>query len=246
MARAAGVTNRALTRYFNTIRRRRHTRPVAGWYTRGHRAKLARLHSGAGIPEFSQGHPIRLCRVKPLYRDPRGLLLVAIGGAAGTGVRELCATLMAPGNLAAHPAAAVLGSFTATVLVNLAGAFLLGLVTGLTASTGARGGRQKLLLGTGFCGGFTTYSTFILQATLGYLLADFFPVMLYTLAMFVAGLGAAGFGLWLGERQHRTEGRPVSSRRRSRQQHRTARALRFNHSKRADRSSQHKKKGAAK
>jgi fluoride exporter len=46
-----------------------------------------------------------------------------------------------------------------TLVVNLAGSFVLGLLTaaGVSASTMA-------LLGTGFCGGLTTYSSFSVQA----------------------------------------------------------------------------------
>ena len=47
---------------------------------------------------------------------------------------------------------------TGTLLVNVAGSFVLGLVV----SAGASGDRLALL-GTGFCGGFTTYSAFAVQ-----------------------------------------------------------------------------------
>jgi CrcB protein len=45
-----------------------------------------------------------------------------------------------------------------TILVNLAGSFLLGLFSGL-----ALGGDAIALLGTGFCGALTTYSAFAVQ-----------------------------------------------------------------------------------
>jgi CrcB protein len=45
-----------------------------------------------------------------------------------------------------------------TILVNLAGSFLLGLFSGL-----ALDGALVALLGTGFCGALTTYSAFAVQ-----------------------------------------------------------------------------------
>ncbi len=47
---------------------------------------------------------------------------------------------------------------TGTWLVNVAGSFLLGLLSGAAVT-----GDWQALLGTGFCGGFTTYSAFAVQ-----------------------------------------------------------------------------------
>jgi CrcB protein len=46
-----------------------------------------------------------------------------------------------------------------TLAVNAFGSLVLGLVTGAVAA-GAASGQLQLLLGTGFCGALTTYSTF--------------------------------------------------------------------------------------
>ena len=77
------------------------------------------------------------------------LLLVALGGTAGTAVRV---AVTPP-----HPAAAFP---LATFVVNLVGAALLGLLAERLARgrTGPRSRRLGLLLGTGALGGFTTYS----------------------------------------------------------------------------------------
>jgi fluoride exporter len=47
---------------------------------------------------------------------------------------------------------------TGTWMVNVAGSFLLGLLSGAAVT-----GDWLALLGTGFCGGFTTYSAFAVQ-----------------------------------------------------------------------------------
>jgi len=46
-----------------------------------------------------------------------------------------------------------------TIAANVAGSFLLGWFTAL-----ALAGNAEALLGTGFCGGLTTYSAFVVQA----------------------------------------------------------------------------------
>ncbi|MBO9532463.1 MAG: fluoride efflux transporter CrcB [Solirubrobacteraceae bacterium] len=82
--------------------------------------------------------------------DPRLALAVVIGGALGTLLRTELATHWAH-DPAAWP--------WATFVVNLAGAAVLGWVVVRTAGRPHRHG----LLGTGLCGGLTTFSTFQLE-----------------------------------------------------------------------------------
>ena len=51
-----------------------------------------------------------------------------------------------------------------TLVVNLIGCFLLGLILGIAETKNWLGDHATLLLGTGFCGGFTTFSTFSVEA----------------------------------------------------------------------------------
>lgn len=92
----------------------------------------------------------------PIHLSPRFLALVAIGGAAGTAVRHLLAGQVgAPGHFP-------LGTLT----VNLLGALALGVLLEALAWNGSDVGHRRtlrLLLGTGFLGGFTTYSTLALD-----------------------------------------------------------------------------------
>ncbi|WP_415950437.1 fluoride efflux transporter CrcB [Streptomyces sp. KLOTTS4A1] len=81
------------------------------------------------------------------------------------------------------------GTFT----VNLAGSFLLGLLTG-AVTAGAASSHTQLLLGTGLCGALTTYSTFSYETLR---LAESGArryAAVNVLATVVAGLGA----VWLG------------------------------------------------
>src|SRR4051812_1904247 len=79
-------------------------------------------------------------------------LLVCLGGAAGTGVRYLIG-LWAGQRLGA-------GFPYATLIVNLAGCFLLSLVMHVALATASFPVNLRFALTTGFMGGLTTYSTF--------------------------------------------------------------------------------------
>jgi CrcB protein len=74
-------------------------------------------------------------------------LLVALGAALGAPLRFLCASILDRRGLPAG-----------TLLVNVAGSLVLGLLVGADVD-----GAPLALLGTGFCGGFTTYSAFAVQ-----------------------------------------------------------------------------------
>ncbi|MCR5129868.1 MAG: fluoride efflux transporter CrcB [Prevotella sp.] len=77
----------------------------------------------------------------------RNLLLVALGGAVGSVGRYLVSKCFE-------------GAFPwGTLTVNLLGSLLIGFLVGLVAK-GTLSPEMKLLLVTGFCGGFTTFSTF--------------------------------------------------------------------------------------
>ena len=74
-------------------------------------------------------------------------LLVALGAALGAPLRYAIASAL---DAERFP--------RGTLLVNVVGSFLLGLFVEAGAS-----GHWLTLLGTGFCGGFTTYSAFAVQ-----------------------------------------------------------------------------------
>lgn len=96
---------------------------------------------------------------RPAHRQPRAVALVAVGGALGGMARYAVATLSPVAG--GRPA-------LATFVVNIIGAFALGmLLEALTRSDRRTKVHRstRLLLGTGFCGAFTTYSTFAHDVT---------------------------------------------------------------------------------
>ena len=118
------------------------------------------------------------------------LLLVCIGSFFGGGMRYLVALLH---ERLIGPSAVACGLFPwATFAVNVIGCLLIGLFTGIAAS-GHLPTQWKLVLITGFCGGFTTFSTFMNE---NYLLGKDNLVMLaiYTLASLILGMGALVVG----------------------------------------------------
>lgn len=81
-----------------------------------------------------------------------------------------------------------------TLLSNLAGCLVVGLLAGLGAKTGLMSSEMRLLLATGFCGGFTTLSSFIYE--IGQFLQD--KEYFFASTYFVATLVGAGIAFALG------------------------------------------------
>jgi fluoride exporter len=86
----------------------------------------------------------------------QGLLAVAAGGAAGSVARWL--VVLGCGRLCGA------GFPWGVFAVNVAGSFLMGLAVGLLARFSPASEATRLLLATGLLGGFTTFSSFSLDA----------------------------------------------------------------------------------
>lgn len=118
----------------------------------------------------------------------QGVLLVAVGGAAGAVLRYLITLLFIQRSLTTFP--------WATFAVNIVGAFLIGMVVAVAPENPAN--PWRLLLGTGLLGGFTTFSALSLETLV--LFEAGRPVAgIANLAVTgVAGLLAALSGVWTG------------------------------------------------
>lgn len=85
----------------------------------------------------------------------KNILLVGLGGAVGSVMRYLTTVLVQKHYGSVFPAA----TFTA----NLIGCFLIGVLMSWLEKNNVLNGPLKWLLVTGFCGGYTTFSTFALE-----------------------------------------------------------------------------------
>jgi CrcB protein len=82
----------------------------------------------------------------------KNFALVALGGGLGSILRYSCQKLFQLNFSGTFP----LGTF----LVNISGSILIGLLWGLSIRSAALTENWKLVLMTGLCGGFTTFSAF--------------------------------------------------------------------------------------
>ena len=116
------------------------------------------------------------------YRFAPGLLAaVALGGAAGTLIRAAITRVLPP-SAAGFP--------WAILVVNLTGCAIVGFVIVAALERVAPGRYFRPLVGTGFCGGLTTFSTFVVQVDL-LVRAGHVPTALwYVIASLLGGLAA--------------------------------------------------------
>lgn len=85
----------------------------------------------------------------------KNILLVGLGGGAGSILRYLCQRWFAEVYSHSFP--------WGTFAVNIIGCFFIGVFWGLTFRTFDSNEHWKLFLMTGICGGFTTFSAFTLE-----------------------------------------------------------------------------------
>jgi len=81
-----------------------------------------------------------------------------------------------------------------TLVSNIAGCLFIGLIAGLGGKTELLSTELRLLLATGFCGGFTTMSSFVYE--LGQFVQD--KEYFYASSYFTATLAGAGLAFVLG------------------------------------------------
>jgi|SRR5690606_24275536 len=118
----------------------------------------------------------------------KNILLVFLGGGFGSVLRYIIGKyLNNAGNGIPY------GTFAANIL----GSLLIGVILGLAAKNDSLTPNQTLLLATGFCGGFTTFSTFAYENHVFLKSGDFTSFAIYTIASFVVGFFAVFFGMYL-------------------------------------------------
>lgn len=118
------------------------------------------------------------------------ILLVFVGGGFGSVLRYVLGSLL-NNEKGGFP----YGTFT----VNMLGSLIIGIILGIALKNDTLTSNQTLLLATGFCGGFTTFSAFAYENHVFLKSGDFSSFALYTIASFVIGFLAVFFGLFLAK-----------------------------------------------
>ncbi|TWO33106.1 fluoride efflux transporter CrcB [Seonamhaeicola sediminis] len=116
------------------------------------------------------------------------ILLVFIGGGFGSVLRYIIGKY-----LNSLQTSIPYGTFAANIL----GSFLIGIILGFATKSNSLNQSHTLLLATGFCGGFTTFSTFAYENHVFLKAGDFASFALYTIGSFVIGFLAVFLGMFL-------------------------------------------------
>lgn len=119
----------------------------------------------------------------------KSLLIVGTGSFIGGAMRYLLSTLM--------KSACGQGFPWGTLMVNLLGCFLFGMLFAVFGKSNATDNTLYLLLTTGICGGFTTFSTFANESVQMLQQGNTWGFVGYVATSVVAGLAliALGYGV---------------------------------------------------
>lgn len=118
----------------------------------------------------------------------KALVLVFLGGGTGSLLRYMISKWV-PTIQTGFP--------YATLMVNILGSLLIGILLGWFSKNQSISQNTLLLVGTGFCGGFTTFSAFAFENQLFLKNGDITTFALYTIASITLGILVVFLGVWL-------------------------------------------------
>ena len=121
----------------------------------------------------------------------KSFLLVFLGGGLGSGLRYLV-------SIAMNQYSKVLPY--GTFIVNILGCLLIGLILGYAQKENTLTSNQTLLLATGFCGGFTTFSAFANENLELIKNGELFNFSVYTIGSVLIGILSVYIGFYITNR----------------------------------------------
>ena len=121
----------------------------------------------------------------------KSFLLVFLGGGLGSALRYLVVSTMNQ-----YSKVLPFGTFT----VNILGCLLIGMILGYAQKENTLTSNQILLLATGFCGGFTTFSAFANENLELIKNGEIFNFSVYTIGSVLIGILAVYIGFYLTNR----------------------------------------------
>ena len=116
------------------------------------------------------------------------LVLVFIGGGFGSVLRFTISKYVNDANT---------GIPYGTLLANVLGSLLIGIILGLADKNHLITHNHTLLFATGFCGGLTTFSTFAFENQVFLKTGDFLHFAIYTFTTFIIGFLAVFLGVFI-------------------------------------------------
>jgi len=119
----------------------------------------------------------------------KNILLVLAGSAAGGSARYVTSLFIQTKNTTHFP--------VGTFVINLLGCFVIGVVYAIAARNATSGSDIKLLLATGFCGGFTTFSAFAFENLELLKSGQHLSALIYIILSVVLGIMAVVLGAYL-------------------------------------------------
>lgn len=117
----------------------------------------------------------------------RGILLVGFGGFVGSILRYLAAIVFSSQSTSGFP--------LATFAVNVIGCFLIGVIFALSEKGNVLSPEWRIFLTTGFCGGFTTFSSFSYESIKLLQDGQFLYLSLNVILSVVLGFAATYLGM---------------------------------------------------
>lgn len=114
------------------------------------------------------------------------IILVFLGGGLGSALRFLITKYLNKAHFSIP---------YGTLSVNILGSLLLGIILGWAIKNNALNSNFNLTLAIGFCGGFTTFSSFAFENQSLLKSGDYLHFLIYTLGSIILGILAIGLGL---------------------------------------------------